>query len=143
VLARNQVHVHVPAGAIPKDGPSAGIALATALVSLATGIAVRGDVAMTGEITLRGRVLAVGGVREKALAALRAGIKRVILPQANLQDLDEIPRELRRKITFVPVSHMDEVIEAALEERPRSRGAKPRLRRSAAGPSPKAPRVIS
>jgi ATP-dependent Lon protease len=114
VFSRQQVHVHIPAGAIPKDGPSAGVAIATAIVSLAAGIAVRPDVAMTGEITLRGRVLAVGGVREKALAALRAGIKTVILPERNLPDLEEIPQELKRRIQFVPVRHMDEVLEAAL-----------------------------
>jgi ATP-dependent Lon protease len=114
-LARRQVHVHLPAGAIPKDGPSAGITLATAFVSLATGRAVRSDVAMTGEVTLRGRVLPVGGVREKALAALRAGIARVILPERNLPDLAEIPRELSRRLEFIPVSRMDEVLVAALE----------------------------
>jgi ATP-dependent Lon protease len=114
VFSRQQVHVHIPAGAIPKDGPSAGVAIATAIVSLATGIAVRPDVAMTGEITLRGRVLAVGGVREKALAALREGIRTVILPERNLPDLEEIPQELKRHIRFVPVRHMDEVLEAAL-----------------------------
>jgi ATP-dependent Lon protease len=119
-LTRRELHVHVPAGAIPKDGPSAGVAIATALASLATDIPVRADVAMTGEVTLRGRVLPVGGVREKALAALRAGIARVIVPEANLQDLNEIPRELRRKITFVGVTHMDEVLEEALESQPRA-----------------------
>ena len=92
--------------------------------------AVRGDVAMTGEVTLRGRVLPVGGVREKALAALRSGISTVILPESNLQDLDEIPKELRRKITFVGVSHMDEVLEAALEEMP-ARMPTPQQRRRA------------
>jgi len=115
VFARNEVHVHVPAGAIPKDGPSAGIAIATAIVSVATRRAVRADVAMTGEVTLRGRVLPVGGVREKALAALRAGITRVILPRKNLLDLRDIPKDLKRRITFIPVEHMDEVLEAALE----------------------------
>ncbi|MEE8581631.1 MAG: endopeptidase La [Myxococcota bacterium] len=119
VLTRQEVHVHIPAGATPKDGPSAGVAIATAIVSLATKIPVRADVAMTGEITLRGRVLAVGGVREKALAALRAGVTRVILPEASLRDVQEIPRELKRKITFIPVSHMNEVLEAALERTPR------------------------
>jgi len=114
-LALRQVHVHVPAGAIPKDGPSAGITLATALASIATGRAVRSDVAMTGEVTLRGRVLPVGGIREKALAALRAGITRVVLPERNLPDLAEIPRELSRRLHFIPVSHMDEVLAAALE----------------------------
>ena len=116
VLSRHEVHVHVPAGATPKDGPSAGVTIATAIVSLATGIAIRGDVAMTGEITLRGRVLPVGGVREKALAALRSGVTTVILPKANLKDVAEIPRQLKRKMTFVPVEHMSEVLEAALEE---------------------------
>jgi len=115
LFARHEVHVHVPAGATPKDGPSAGIALATAIVSLATRIPVRADVAMTGEVTLRGRVLPVGGVREKALAALRSGIRTVILPRRNLEDLKDIPKDLKRRITFLPVDHMDEVLEAALE----------------------------
>jgi ATP-dependent Lon protease len=118
VLGRHEVHVHVPAGATPKDGPSAGVTIATAMVSLATGIAVRGDVAMTGEITLRGRVLPVGGLREKALAALRSGVTTVILPKSNMKDVREIPRQLKRKMTFVPVEHMSEVLEAALEEKP-------------------------
>ncbi len=118
LLSRHDVHVHVPAGAIPKDGPSAGITIATAIVSLATRIPVRGDVAMTGEVTLRGRVLPVGGVREKALAALRAGFTRVILPRRNLPELRDLPRELRRKVRFIPVTHMDEVLEAALDELP-------------------------
>jgi ATP-dependent Lon protease len=131
LLTRNQIHVHVPAGAIPKDGPSAGIAIATAIASLATGSAVRADVAMTGEVTLRGRVLPVGGVREKALTALRAGIPRVILPDRNLQDLDEIPREFKRKITFIGVSNMDEVLEAALQDRPKLRAVTRQRRRSA------------
>ena len=95
MLARRQVHVHVPAGAIPKDGPSAGVTIAVALLSLATGAAVRHDVAMTGEVTLRGRVLAVGGVREKSLAALRAGIRTVVLPRANVPDLREVPERAR------------------------------------------------
>ncbi len=115
LFARNELHVHVPAGAIPKDGPSAGVALATAVVSLATHRPVRADVAMTGEVTLRGRVLPVGGVREKALAALRAGMRRMILPRRNLRDLDEVPRDLKRRISFVPADHMNEVLEAALE----------------------------
>ncbi|MDJ0788542.1 MAG: endopeptidase La [Myxococcota bacterium] len=119
VLTRNEIHLHVPAGAIPKDGPSAGVTMATALVSVATGIPVRGDVAMTGEVTLRGRVLPVGGVREKSLAALRQGIKTVILPKPNQVDLREIPAELARQITFVPVEDMSEVLEAALARMPR------------------------
>ena len=113
-LARNEVHVHVPAGATPKDGPSAGVTMATAIVSLLTGIAVRGDIAMTGEVTLRGRVLPVGGVRDKALAALRRGIKTVIVPQANQHDLEEIPPELARQIDFRFVRDMEEVLELAL-----------------------------
>ena len=121
LLSRNEVHVHVPAGAIPKDGPSAGVTIATALASLATGIPVRSDVAMTGEVTLRGRVLPVGGVREKALAALRAGVRTVILPERNLADLRDVPAELNRRVEFVGVSHMDEVLDAALERAPTSR----------------------
>ena len=120
-LLRHEVHVHVPAGATPKDGPSAGVTIATAIVSLATQISVRGDVAMTGEVTLRGRVLPVGGLREKALAAQRAGIHTVILPKQNLQDVAEIPKELKRKLTFIPVTHMNEVLEAALEVKPQWR----------------------
>jgi len=118
-LSAQEIHVHVPAGSVPKDGPSAGVTMATALISLATGIAVRGDVAMTGEITLRGRVLPVGGVREKALAALRKGIRTVLLPRQCLKDVDEIPKELRRKLEFVPVSDMREVLDIALESAPR------------------------
>ena len=115
-LAHHEVHVHVPAGATPKDGPSAGVTMATAIVSLLTGIPVRADVAMTGEVTLRGRVLPVGGVREKALAALRRGIKTMILPLANEHDLEEIPPELARKIDFRFVREMDEVLDMALLE---------------------------
>jgi ATP-dependent Lon protease len=128
---RRQLHVHVPAGAIPKDGPSAGVTIAVALLSLATGIPVRHDVAMTGEITLRGRVLPVGGVREKALAALRTGIRTVVLPAANMADLCEIPGELARRIRFVPAEHMDDVLDAVLE-RPLGR----RGRRSSGSRSP-------
>ncbi len=130
-LAKHEIHVHVPAGATPKDGPSAGITMATAMVSLLTGVPVRADVAMTGEVTLRGRVLPVGGVREKVLAALRRGIHRVILPEANRHDLDEVPQELARKLEFQFVRTMDEVLEIALAEPPlqkrRVRRAPPRL----------------
>jgi ATP-dependent Lon protease len=115
LFSRHEVHVHVPAGAIPKDGPSAGIAIATALISLAVHSPVRADVAMTGEVTLRGRVLPIGGIREKALGALRAGIRRVILPAKNVQDLHDIPKDLKRRITFIPVETMEEVLQAALE----------------------------
>ena len=126
IFARHEVHLHIPAGAIPKDGPSAGIAIATAIISLATRTRVRHDVAMTGEVTLRGRVLPVGGVREKALAALRFGIKKVILPRKNLNDLQDLPPDMRRRIQFIPVDHMDEVLEAALETTLPRRSAPPR-----------------
>jgi ATP-dependent Lon protease len=117
------IHVHVPAGAIPKDGPSAGVTMATALVSAFTGIPVRSDVAMTGEITLRGRVLPVGGLREKSLAALRAGIFTIIAPEQNEKDLDEIPKHIRRRLHFKFVKHVDEVLELALTENPEEKGA--------------------
>ncbi len=110
--------MHVPAGAIPKDGPSAGVTMATALVSALTGIPVRSDVAMTGEITLRGRVLPVGGLREKSLAALRARIYTIIAPEQNAKDLDEIPRHIRRRLDFRFVKHMDEVLKLALKGGP-------------------------
>jgi ATP-dependent Lon protease len=113
-LEKSDIHIHIPAGAMPKDGPSAGVTMMTAIVSLLTGIHVRHDVAMTGEITLRGRVLPVGGVKEKVLAAHRAGIKRVILPERNLADLDEVPEEVRETLEFVPVSKMDAVLANAL-----------------------------
>jgi ATP-dependent Lon protease len=113
-FGRQQVHVHVPAGATPKDGPSAGVAIASAIASLATGIEVRADVAMTGEVTLRGRVLPVGGVREKALAALRSGVTTIVIPESNVGDLREIPKELKKRITFIPVKHMREVLDVVL-----------------------------
>ncbi len=112
------IHVHVPAGAIPKDGPSAGVTMATAVISALTGIPVRADVAMTGEITLRGAVLPVGGLREKSLAALRAKIHTVIVPEKNAKDLDEIPKHIRRKIDFKLVDHMDDVLKVALAHDP-------------------------
>lgn len=112
------IHVHVPAGAIPKDGPSAGVTMASALVSALTGIPVRSDVAMTGEITLRGRVLPIGGLREKSLAALRARIYTIIAPEQNRKDLDEIPKHIRRRLDFKFVKHMDEVLRLALKDYP-------------------------
>ena len=108
------LHVHIPAGATPKDGPSAGIAIATALVSALTGVAVRGSVAMTGEITLRGRVLGIGGLKEKAVAAHRNRVAHVIIPHENLRDLDELPEEVRAAVSFHPVKTMDEVLALAL-----------------------------
>eukprot|EP00362_Geleiidae_sp_MMETSP1317_P001414 CAMPEP_0201284704 /NCGR_PEP_ID=MMETSP1317-20130820/81911_1 /ASSEMBLY_ACC=CAM_ASM_000770 /TAXON_ID=187299 /ORGANISM="Undescribed Undescribed, Strain Undescribed" /LENGTH=751 /DNA_ID=CAMNT_0047605897 /DNA_START=259 /DNA_END=2514 /DNA_ORIENTATION=+ len=109
------IHVHVPAGAIPKDGPSAGIAIATAIISILTCKNISKDVAMTGEITLRGRVLPVGGLREKALGGLRAGIKQVIIPAKNKKDISELPADLKQKLEFIPVSNMDKVLKIALE----------------------------
>jgi ATP-dependent Lon protease len=112
------IHVHVPAGAIPKDGPSAGVAMFTALASLFSNRAVRSDVAMTGEITLRGLVLPIGGLKEKSLAAMRAGITTVIIPKLNEKDLVDIPEEAKEKLRFVPVETVDEVLETALEQAP-------------------------
>jgi ATP-dependent Lon protease len=111
---RSDIHVHVPAGAIPKDGPSAGITMATALVSCLTRIPVRRDVAMTGEITLQGRVLPIGGLKEKSLAALRAKINTVVVPAKNRKDLEEIPTHIRRELSYVFVETMDEVLDIAL-----------------------------
>jgi ATP-dependent Lon protease len=113
----HDVHVHVPAGAIPKDGPSAGITMATALASRATGRPVRSDTAMTGEITLTGQVLPIGGLKEKALAAQRAGIKRLIIPRRNEADIDDIPEHLRKRLRFVLVDDVNEVLDAALEKK--------------------------
>jgi len=111
---KKDIHVHVPEGATPKDGPSAGIAMVTAIVSVLTGIPVRRDVAMTGEITLRGRVLAIGGLKEKLLAALRAGVKTVLIPEENEKDLADIPDNAKRSLEIVPVSSVDQVLERAL-----------------------------
>jgi ATP-dependent Lon protease len=113
---KNDVHIHIPAGATPKDGPSAGITMTTAIASLLTGRSVHGDIAMTGEITLRGKVLPIGGVKEKVLAARRAGLKTVILPRQNERDLDDLPPELRQDINFVLVDTIDQVLAIALEK---------------------------
>ena len=110
------IHIHLPEGAIPKDGPSAGITMVTAMVSALTGRKVKKDIAMTGEITLSGRVLPVGGIKEKFLAAHRYGVKTIIMPAKNVQDLDELPKNVREKMNFIPVKHMDEVLKIALED---------------------------
>jgi len=115
---RRDVHVHVPEGATPKDGPSAGIGMATAIVSMLTGIPVRRDAAMTGEVTLRGRVLPIGGLKEKLLAALRGGVKKVIIPEENAKDLVDIPASVKNQMEIVPVSRMDEVLLHALVRQP-------------------------
>ena len=120
VFEGQQVHIHVPAGAIPKDGPSAGVTMVTVLVSLASGRKVRSDVAMTGEITLRGKVMPIGGAKEKVLAAFRSGIRTVILPQKNEQDLaEDLPKELREQMQFVFVTDIKQVLDAALEPGPK------------------------
>lgn len=108
------IHIHVPEGAVPKDGPSAGITMATALVSALTGKAIRREVGMTGEITLRGRVLPIGGLKEKSLSAHRAGLTKIILPRDNEKDIDDIPESVRNEMEFVLVSHLDEVLKHAL-----------------------------
>ena len=112
------IHVHVPEGATPKDGPSAGIAMTTAMVSVFTGIPVRSDVAMTGEITLRGEVLPIGGLKEKLLAAHRGGIKLALIPEENVKDLADIPDNIKNSLEIVPVKWIDRVLELALERMP-------------------------
>lgn len=114
IFARKDVHIHLPEGAVPKDGPSAGIGIVTAIVSTLTGVPVRRDVAMTGEVTLRGRVLPIGGLKEKLLAALRGGIQTVLIPQENEKDIAEIPANIREGLNIVPVKHVDEVLKLAL-----------------------------
>jgi len=114
VFARNEIHIHVPQGAIPKDGPSAGITIATALLSLLTGNPIRRDVAMTGEVTLRGKVLAIGGVKEKTLAALRHGIKDMIVPARNEKDLEDVPKEMRKRIKFHYAKDLSDALQVAL-----------------------------
>jgi ATP-dependent Lon protease len=120
---KSDIHVHVPAGATPKDGPSAGVAMFVALSSLLTGRAVRNDVAMTGEVSLRGLVLPIGGVKEKVLAALRAGIKTVMLPARNKRDLEEIPADARAQLQFVWLEDVDEAVATALPPAPISLAA--------------------
>ena len=114
IFEKTDIHIHVPEGATPKDGPSAGVAMYTTIVSVLTGIAVRKDVAMTGEITLQGRVLPIGGLKEKLLAALRGGIKTVLIPKDNEKDLEELPENVRKELNIVPVRHVSEVLPIAL-----------------------------
>ena len=118
LFEKRDIHVHVPEGATPKDGPSAGVAMAVSIVSVLTGIPIRRDIAMTGEITLRGRVLPIGGLKEKLLAALRAGIKTVFIPKENEKDLAEIPDNVKNNLVLIPVSDVDEVIAKALVRAP-------------------------
>jgi ATP-dependent Lon protease len=115
---RRDIHIHVPEGATPKDGTSAGVAMTTSIVSALTGIPVRRDVAMTGEVTLRGRVLPIGGLKEKLLAALHSGIKTVLIPKENEKDLADIPDNVKKGLSIVPVVGVDEVIERALTRKP-------------------------
>lgn len=119
------IHIHVPSGAIPKDGPSAGITMATALISAVTKTPVCRDVAMTGEITLRGRVLPIGGVKEKCLAALRAKIFKIIIPERNKKDLEDIPKDIRAQLTFIPVKHMDDVLKVVFKKKAKAPPKKP------------------
>jgi ATP-dependent Lon protease len=118
IFQRKDLHIHLPEGAVPKDGPSAGIGMVTAMISTLTGIPVRADIAMTGEVTLRGRVLAIGGLKEKLLAALRGGIKTVLIPEENRKDLAEIPANIKAGLEIIPVSHVDEVLAHALTAKP-------------------------
>ena len=124
IFSQHDIHVHIPAGAIPKDGPSAGITMATCLASIFTDRPIKKNLAMTGEVTLRGRVLPIGGLREKALAAMRAGIQQVIIPKKNEKDLLELPPKVKKSLEFMPVAEMDEVLEIALLPRRKSKSRK-------------------
>jgi len=118
MIKQNGIHVHVPAGAIPKDGPSAGVTMASAMASLYTGRKVRSDTSMTGEITLSGLVFPVGGIKEKVLAAHRAGIRRIVLPDRNEADIEEIPEDVRKELEIIPAKYISDVLNAALEKEP-------------------------
>jgi ATP-dependent Lon protease len=130
---KRDIHIHMPEGAVPKDGPSAGVGMCTALVSVLTGIPVRADVAMTGEITLRGQVLRIGGLKEKLLAAHRGGIKTVIIPEENERDLKEIPDNIKADLVIKPVKWIDEVLQIALERMPEPISEEEYLRKDDAG----------
>lgn len=123
IFGKIDIHIHVPAGAIPKDGPSAGITMATAIASVLTARPVRKDVAMTGEVTLRGRVLPVGGLKEKALAAKRMGIRKIIIPRRNKKDLEDIPRYIKKDLQFLLADTMDDVLRYALRKGPKKKAA--------------------
>ena len=140
IFDKSDIHVHVPEGATPKDGPSAGIAMVTAIVSVMTGIPVRKDVAMTGEITLRGRVLPIGGLKEKLLAALRGGIKKVLIPEENAKDLAEIPDNVKSGLEIIPVARMDEVLKHVLTAHAASRSSGTRRLKRPPGPRRQNPR---
>ncbi|MBU1253552.1 MAG: endopeptidase La, partial [Alphaproteobacteria bacterium] len=118
IFQRKNIHIHLPEGAVPKDGPSAGIGMVTSIVSTLSGIPVRPEVAMTGEVTLRGRVLPIGGLKEKLLAALRGGIETVLIPEENVKDLADIPAKVKDGLEIIPVSHIDQVLEHALTSVP-------------------------
>src|SRR4029077_17015614 len=137
---KNDIHVHVPAGAQPKEGPSAGVTVLTAMASILTGRPARDDIAMTGEITLRGRVLPIGGIKEKVLGAHRAGIRRVLLPTRNEADLDDIPADLRSEMELVMVDSIDQVLREALTKAPSA--PRQRSRSNGAGAPPGRERVV-
>jgi len=136
VFERMDIHVHLPEGAIPKDGPSAGITLATALISALTGRPVHKEVGMTGEITLRGRVLPIGGLREKTMAAHRAGLKVVLIPEKNMKDLVDVPKKVREDLKIIPIQHMDQVLEIALAPEAALEPPRPRHRQEDAAEQP-------
>jgi ATP-dependent Lon protease len=141
----NDIHVHLPAGGIPKDGPSAGVTMAVAMISALTGRAARRDVAMTGEITLRGRILPVGGIKEKVLAAYRAGITTIVLPRRNMRDLDDVSGDIRERLVFIPVDEMDDVLPAVLRanERPLQSGKLAVSPQATPPPSSQAPAPVN
>ena len=152
MFEKRDIHVHVPEGATPKDGPSAGVGMITSIVSALTGIAVRKEVAMTGEISLRGRVMPIGGLKEKLLAALRGGLKTVLIPKENERDLPEIPDNVKKGLEIVPVSTVDEVLARALvkplvadrmAERPRSAGRQAGRKAPRSAPTERSPKSNS